>query len=94
MTLRPCLTCGRLTPSGSYCPKHQPLKRPSPSSSNRPSPHARKRVKERDGGRCQACGSTVGLRVHHRQQVAEGGSHDPSNLVTLCVIWHAAVHRQ
>jgi Holliday junction resolvasome RuvABC DNA-binding subunit len=31
--------------------------------------------------------------VHHVDPRAEGGSHDPENLVTLCSVHHRALHR-
>lgn len=42
---------------------------------------------KRDGFRCTYCGSTPSdgpLHVDHVVPVAEGGSNDPSNLVTAC----------
>jgi 5-methylcytosine-specific restriction endonuclease McrA len=66
--------------------------RPSPSSLNRPSSALRKKIKERDGNRCQRCGTAGSaenrLEVHHRRRVADGGGHDERNLVTLCQRCH------
>lgn len=44
-------------------------------------------VLERDGFKCQYCGATgegIRLQVDHRVSRADGGSDDPSNLVTAC----------
>lgn len=40
----------------------------------------------KDNSRCQVtgCPSRLDLHVHHMKPVAEGGTHEPSNLVTLC----------
>jgi hypothetical protein len=35
----------------------------------------------------------VFVDVHHLDPKAEGGSHDPENLVTLCAAHHRAIHR-
>lgn len=53
----------------------------------------RKRVLERDGYECQRCGATdTTLQAHHRKPISKGGSHDLSNLETLCRACHAAEH--
>lgn len=49
---------------------------------------ARKRIVERDGGRCQLCGSTEWLQVDHIVRYIDGGSDDPENLRTLCEPCH------
>jgi hypothetical protein len=46
-------------------------------------------VLDRDGRRCQACGSREWLAVHHRQP----GCHDLDRLITICAACHARVHR-
>jgi len=45
----------------------------------------------RDSNRCQVtgCPSRLELHVHHMRPVAEGGSHTPDNLVSLCDFHHA-----
>lgn len=43
----------------------------------------------RDGRRCQTCGSSHVLHVHHR----EPGKHELDSLITLCAACHARVHR-
>ena len=100
MPLKPCLACGRLT-KGSYCSKHQPVRRvvsgcrvrPSPSSLDRPPPALVSKVKLRDGC-CRRCGSTGSpdnpVRIDNVRPVALGGDHDQANLVRLCSNYHRA----
>jgi len=45
---------------------------------------------KRDGWRCQSCGSSVGLQVHHITSRSKLGDDVPENLITLC--WKC--HRQ
>lgn len=53
----------------------------------------RRAVLARDGGRCQHCGSTQHLQVHHIIPLSHGGARtDPRNLVTLCARCHARQH--
>lgn len=53
----------------------------------------RKRVLDRDGYECQRCGeSDTELHVHHRTSISAGGSHELSNLETICRSCHAAEH--
>ena len=49
---------------------------------------------ERDGWRCQRCGEPGRLEVHHRRKVADGGTDDLDNLVTLCRGCHLRAHRR
>lgn len=50
------------------------------------------RIKARDGGKCVECGNRDRLHVHHRTPILKGGTHDPSNLETLCWRCHAKKH--
>jgi hypothetical protein len=52
----------------------------------------RKGVLKRDRYRCQGCGGTQRLRVHHIIPISAGGSDDPSNLITLCSDCHGQIH--
>ncbi|HLV66455.1 MAG TPA: HNH endonuclease [Polyangiaceae bacterium] len=54
----------------------------------------RRYVLHRDHGRCVVPGCAHGsfLDVHHLCARAEGGTHEPDNLVTLCAGHHAALH--
>jgi hypothetical protein len=70
----------------------------STSPSSRAIPTAvRRRVLHRDGHRCviAGCEARSRLQPHHLVPFAEGGTHDPGNLVALC--WyhhHVVIHRQ
>lgn len=52
----------------------------------------RKAVKERDGFRCQLCGSTKFLNTHHIEPFRKTRSHDMDKLITLCASCHNKVH--
>ncbi len=59
-------------------------------------PIVRDAVLDRDGNRCQLCGSdgsSAELHVHHIMPRHCGGSDHPVNLVTLCTPCHKMVHR-
>lgn len=47
-----------------------------------------KKILERDGYKCQICGGTDRLEVHHIKPQAKGGKHFPANLITLCLDCH------
>ena len=49
-------------------------------------------VLERDGWRCQECGSLKNLQVHHLQPRSQLGSDTMTNLITLCAICHGKKH--
>jgi 5-methylcytosine-specific restriction endonuclease McrA len=53
-----------------------------------------KRVLERDGWRCQRCGSLENLQVHHKIKRSQRGNDSLENLVTLCAYCHMAEHEQ
>jgi 5-methylcytosine-specific restriction endonuclease McrA len=46
----------------------------------------------RDGWRCQCCGSSYNLHVHHVTPRGRGGDDAPENLITLCADCHSALH--
>ena len=52
----------------------------------------RRWVLERDGWRCQFCGSTSGVEVHHIEHRSQGGSDREENLITLCCQCHMLTH--
>ena len=52
----------------------------------------RNRVLERDGWRCQECGSMEGLEVHHMKPRSQLGGDVMRNLITLCVDCHGKCH--
>jgi len=53
-----------------------------------------KNVLERDGWRCQRCGSLENLQVHHKIKRSQQGDDALANLVTLCAYCHMAEHGQ
>jgi 5-methylcytosine-specific restriction endonuclease McrA len=53
-----------------------------------------KRVLDRDGWRCQGCGSLENLQVHHKTKRSQQGDDALANLVTLCAHCHMAEHGQ
>ena len=52
----------------------------------------RNQVLRRDGWRCQACGTTSNLEVHHKEFRSQSGNDSEQNLITLCTTCHASVH--
>ena len=52
-----------------------------------------RQVLQRDGWRCQSCGSMQNLEVHHLQFRSRGGSDSEKNLITLCGVCHVWTHR-
>ena len=46
-------------------------------------------IVNRDGFACQACGVTTSLAVHHIVPHRQGGTHEASNLITLCRSCHS-----
>jgi 5-methylcytosine-specific restriction endonuclease McrA len=52
----------------------------------------RSAVLQRDGWRCQWCGSLTGVEVHHLIHRSQGGADSPENLLSLCVHCHALAH--
>jgi 5-methylcytosine-specific restriction endonuclease McrA len=53
-----------------------------------------RQVLDRDGWRCQACGSMQRLQVHHLKFRSHSGSDVEQNLITLCAECHERVHRK
>jgi 5-methylcytosine-specific restriction endonuclease McrA len=52
----------------------------------------RTRVLQRDGWRCQFCGSMKNLEVHHQEFRSHLGRNVEENLITLCHSCHSAAH--
>jgi 5-methylcytosine-specific restriction endonuclease McrA len=52
----------------------------------------RTRILERDGWRCQKCGSMKGLEVHHMKPRSRLGDDAIENLITLCAGRHSKCH--
>jgi len=51
-----------------------------------------RRILERDGWRCQRCGSLRDLQVHHIQSRSLLGDDAEENLITLCGFCHRQTH--
>ena len=56
-------------------------------------------VNQRDRGQCRArmhdggiCGSRLFTHIHHKKRVADGGTDDLANLITLCSAHHRILH--
>jgi 5-methylcytosine-specific restriction endonuclease McrA len=47
----------------------------------------------RDSWRCQNCGTSENLQVHHIQARSKLGPDSLENLITLCAGCHEALHR-
>lgn len=56
----------------------------------------RETVLERDGYKCQHCGSNANLNVHHVKRFAyyKKLRHDIKNAITLCETCHRKLHRE
>jgi len=61
--------------------------------------YVRQFVFERDDWECQTCGALAAekggereVEIHHKHERQNGGSHDPSNLSTLCEFCHRQHH--
>ncbi|MHB8617591.1 MAG: HNH endonuclease [Candidatus Acidiferrales bacterium] len=54
----------------------------------------RKQVLKRDDWRCQNCGSSENLQVHHIQSRGRLGADAKGNLITLCSACHRKIHGQ
>ncbi len=51
-----------------------------------------RQVLERDGWRCQFCGSMQSLQVHHLKFRSHSGGDMERNLITLCAGCHERTH--
>jgi 5-methylcytosine-specific restriction endonuclease McrA len=67
-------------------------KRPRLRLDHEPYEQLRKQVLRRDGWRCQVCGSSQDLQVHHKQLRSQQGSDTELNLITLCASCHENQH--
>jgi 5-methylcytosine-specific restriction endonuclease McrA len=52
----------------------------------------RQEILQRDGWRCQFCGTMSNLQVHHQQFRSQAGADVESNLITLCADCHSIIH--
>jgi 5-methylcytosine-specific restriction endonuclease McrA len=51
-----------------------------------------RKILERDGWKCQACGFICNLEVHHMQRRSHLGDDSAENLITLCSHCHRTIH--
>ena len=51
-----------------------------------------RQVLERDGWRCQTCGSMQHLQMHHLKFRSQSGDDEEQNLITLCAECHLRIH--
>ena len=68
-------------------------KRPRIRATPRPYALLRREVLERDGWRCQQCGSPRNLDIHHVKRRSALGDDADANLITLCRKCHQMLHR-
>jgi len=54
----------------------------------------RNRVLKRDGWRCQQCGTSTDLHIHHVKSRSSLGGDTMRNLITLCAKCHESFHRR
>jgi 5-methylcytosine-specific restriction endonuclease McrA len=54
----------------------------------------RRQVLNRDGWRCQDCGATSSLQVHHKRSRGRHGHDCAENLITLCARCHGRRHNR
>lgn len=52
----------------------------------------RREILERDGWRCQKCGCSKNLDVHHVRRRSALGDDAEANLITLCRACHQILH--
>jgi hypothetical protein len=77
-------------------PSDEEVEPPHPARATQAIPPAlRRAVLRRDGARCKVtgCRHATFIDVHHLVPRADGGTHTPENLVTLCSAHHRAIHR-
>ncbi|MEZ4398153.1 MAG: HNH endonuclease [Candidatus Krumholzibacteriia bacterium] len=90
--IRRCPDCG----AQAYVTNRGELPAPGGDLPRTLTPALRRKILARDGHRCQGpgCTSTRYLEVHHRKPRANGGTNDPSNLITLCSACHQLHHER
>ena len=54
----------------------------------------RNQVLRRDGWRCQLCGTSNDLHVHHVKSRSSLGDDTMRNLITICAKCHESFHRR
>ena len=89
---RACPTCGALVASGEPCRQCHPawVKRGTGRPLGLSWPALRRKVLDRDSGRCQLCGA-LATHVDHITPRADGGADTLENLRSLCAYHHGVV---
>ena len=54
--------------------------------------YARKRIIAERGHKCEHCGWTGYIELHHVTRMADGGDHSKSNVLLLCDTCHRKEH--
>ncbi len=54
----------------------------------------RQQILRRDNWKCQFCGTMTNLEIHHREFRSHSGADAEENLITLCTVCHARMHRR
>lgn len=80
--------CQAAAMAGPSLPLPKP-RRGAPPSAREADQAVKDQVRLRDGNVCLACGSARGLHVDHIVSVYHGGTHEPTNLQTLCKVCNA-----
>jgi 5-methylcytosine-specific restriction endonuclease McrA len=61
---------------------------------HKPYRQLRGHILDRDGWRCQNCGASTNLQVHHVTWRSKLGADSEENLITLCATCHSQVHNR
>jgi 5-methylcytosine-specific restriction endonuclease McrA len=69
-----------------------PAKRPRIQLDPEPYRKLCHQILQRDGWRCQQCGSRTNLQVHHIELRSQSGDDAAENLITLCSDCHEQIH--
>ena len=56
--------------------------------------HLCQQVLERDAWRCQSCGRSTDLQIHHIHPRSRFGDDTEQNLITLCATCHRDAHHR
>ena len=67
-------------------------KKPRTRMTGEPYARLRREILERDGWRCQKCGCSKNLDVHHLRRRSALGEDLKTNLITLCRECHRILH--
>jgi 5-methylcytosine-specific restriction endonuclease McrA len=67
-------------------------KKPRTRMAGKPYAQLRREILERDGWRCQKCGCSKNLDVHHLRRLSALGDDVEPNLITVCRECHQNLH--